>query len=75
MEVTSQTFCYHCVEYIKLDTCATFHDHWSNNNKVMMGGGGGGGLRVLKKPMSNKVYLSVVSHLNFYLEEIKKKTA
>ena len=30
-------FCYHCVEYIKLDICAKFHDHWSNNNKVMMG--------------------------------------
>ena len=28
------TFCYHCVEYIKLDTCAKFYDH---NNKVMMG--------------------------------------
>ena len=35
--VTSQCFCYHCVEYIKLDTCAKFHDHRSNNNKVMMG--------------------------------------
>ena len=32
--VTSQTFCDHCVEYIKLDTCAKFHDHQSNNNKV-----------------------------------------
>ena len=31
-------FCYHCVEYIKLDTCTKFHDHRSNNNKVMMGG-------------------------------------
>ena len=35
---TSQIFCYHCVEYIKLDTCAKFHDHRSNNNKVIMGG-------------------------------------
>ena len=25
------------MEYIKLDTCAKFHDHRSNNNKVMMG--------------------------------------
>ena len=33
----SQTFCYHCVEYIRFDTCAKFHDHQSNNNKVMMG--------------------------------------
>ena len=24
------------IEYIKLDTCAKFHDHWSNN-KVIMG--------------------------------------
>ena len=37
--VTSQIFCYHCVEYIKLDTCAKFHDQRSNNIKVMMGGG------------------------------------
>ena len=36
--MTSQTFCYHCVEYIKLDTCAKFHDHRSNNNKVMAWG-------------------------------------
>ena len=35
--VTSQTFCYHCVEYMKLDTCAKFHGHRSNNNNVMMG--------------------------------------
>ena len=34
--VTSQIFCYHCVEYIKLDTCTKFYDHRSNNNKVMM---------------------------------------
>ena len=34
--VISQRFCYHCVEYIKLDTCVPFHDHQSNNNKVMM---------------------------------------
>ena len=33
----SQFFCYHCVEYIKLDTCTKFHDHRSNKNKVMMG--------------------------------------
>ena len=38
-----QFFCYHCVEYIKLDICGTFHDHRSNNNKVMIGGKGGGG--------------------------------
>ena len=25
-----------CVEYIKLDTCAQFHDHRSHNSKVMM---------------------------------------
>ena len=36
--VTSQTFSYHCVEYIKLDICAKFHDHRSNDNKVMMVG-------------------------------------
>ena len=35
--VRSQTFCRHCVEYIKVDNCVKFHDHWSNNNKVMMG--------------------------------------
>ena len=29
-------FCYQCVEYIKLNNCAKFHDHRSNNNKVMM---------------------------------------
>ena len=34
----SQFLCYHCVEYIKLDTCAKCHDHRSDNNKVMMGG-------------------------------------
>ena len=34
----SQFFCYHCVEYVKLDTCAKFHDEQRNNNKVMMGG-------------------------------------
>ena len=33
----SQTFYYHCAEYIKLDTCAKFHDHRNNNNKVVMG--------------------------------------
>ena len=38
--MTSQTFCYYCVEFVKLDTCAKFHDHQSNNNKVMIGGGG-----------------------------------
>ena len=55
MVVTSQIFCYHCVEYIKLDTCA----HQSNNNKVMMGGGGGGAITDgSKKPMSNRVNLS-----------------
>ena len=32
----SQALSYHCVEYIKLDVCAKFHDHWSNNNKVIM---------------------------------------
>ena len=35
--MTSQFFCYHCVEYIKLDTCVKFLDHRSNN-KVIMGG-------------------------------------
>ena len=35
--MTSQIFCYHCVEYIKFDNCAKFHDHQSNN-KVMIGG-------------------------------------
>ena len=30
-------FCYHCIEYIKFDTCAKFHDHWSNNEKAIMG--------------------------------------
>ena len=35
--VMSQTFCYHCIEYIKFDTCANFHDHWNNNRKVIMG--------------------------------------
>ena len=39
--VTSPIFCYHCIEYIKLDTCVKFHDYRSNNNKAMMGGGGG----------------------------------
>ena len=34
--VMSQFFGCHCVEYIKLDTCAKFHDHQSNNDKVMM---------------------------------------
>ena len=37
--MTSQTFCYLCVEYIKLDTCAKLHDHQKNNKKVMMGEG------------------------------------
>ena len=54
--MTSQIFCYHCVEYMKLDNCAKFHDQRSNNNKVMMGepcpppitDGS-------KKPMSNRV--------------------
>ena len=56
--MTSQSFCYHCAEYIKLDTCARFRDHWSNNNKVMIGGGRGGGGEGTdgsKKPMSNMV--------------------
>ena len=35
--MTSQIFCYYCVEYNKLDIRAKFHDHRSNNNKVMMG--------------------------------------
>ena len=35
--VMSQTFCYHCIEYIKFDTCANFHYHWNNNRKVIMG--------------------------------------
>ena len=30
---------YMLLEYIKLDTCAKFHDHQSNNNKVIMRGG------------------------------------
>ena len=58
--VTSQIFCYHCVEYIKLDTCAKFYDHRSNNNKVMMEGPHAPPppppwLTVQKKPMSNRV--------------------
>ena len=60
--VMSQIFCYHCVEYIKLDTCAKVHDHRSNNNKVMMGGGGPScptWLTVQKKPMSNKVNVHI----------------
>ena len=44
---TSQTFCYQCIEYIKLDTCAKFHDHQSDNYKVMTDNS--------KKPMSNRV--------------------
>ena len=55
--VTSQTFSYHCVEYINLDSCVKFHDHRNNNNKVMIRGGmppppitDGS-----KKPMSNSV--------------------
>ena len=31
-------FCYHRVEYIKLNTCAKFLDHQSNHNKVRVGG-------------------------------------
>ena len=26
---------YHCVEYIKFDTCAKFRDHRSNNNMLI----------------------------------------
>ena len=52
-------FCYHCVEYIKLDICVKFHDHRSNNNNVMMGGGGLCPPSPMtdgsKKPMSNGV--------------------
>ena len=32
--VTSRPFCYHCVEYIKLDICAKFCDHWSDSTKL-----------------------------------------
>ena len=56
-------FCYRCVEYFKLDTCAKFHDHGSNNNNVMMLGPHATPppppppplLMVQKKPMSNRV--------------------
>ena len=57
----SQIFCYHCVEYIKLDTCAKFHDHQSNNNKVMIWGSHAPPpppppiTDGSKKPMSNRV--------------------
>ena len=34
--MTSQTLFNYCVEYVKLDTCAKFHDHQSNNSKVMV---------------------------------------
>ena len=34
IEVTSQIFCYHCVEYITFDTYAKFHDHRSNKKKL-----------------------------------------
>ena len=36
--VTSQFFCYHCIEHIELHTCTKFHDHWSNDNKSYDGG-------------------------------------
>ena len=36
--VKGQVMMFHCVEYIKLDTCVIFHDHRINNSKVMMGG-------------------------------------
>ena len=69
--VTSPTFCYDCVEYIKLHTCANIHDHWSNNNKVMIGGGGGGGgiTDGSKKPMSNTVKLGPVRLQAYQNEE------
>ena len=55
--MTSQTFCYHFVEYIKLDTCVKFHDHQSYNNKVMMKGPYAPSPMTdgSKKPMSNRV--------------------
>ena len=31
--VMSQFFVNNCVEYIKLDACAKFHDHWSNKRQ------------------------------------------
>ena len=61
--MTSQIFLYHCVEYIKLDTCAKFHDHRSNNNKVMMGGPHAPPPMTdgSKKPMSNRVKADFLS--------------
>ena len=50
--VMSLTFCYHCVECIKLNTCTKFHDHWSNNKKVIMGDGASSPM------MSNRVNTS-----------------
>ena len=53
----SQTFCYHCVKYTKLDTiCAKFHDHWTNNNKVIIEASCSQLMTEgSKKPMSNRV--------------------
>ena len=48
-------FWYHCLEYIKLDTCAKFDDHLSNNNNVISP------LPQMtddsKKPMSNRAFI------------------
>ena len=38
-----------CVEYIKIDICAKFHDHPNDNKKVMMRG------PQPPRPMSNRV--------------------
>ena len=33
--INTNTFSYHFEEYVKLDTCSQFHDHWSNNNALI----------------------------------------
>ena len=65
--VTSQTFRYHCVECMKLDTCAKYHDPRSNNNKFMMEEAHAPITDDLKKPMANSVKFILFSfgHLAF----------
>ena len=36
--VTLQTFCCHCVEYIKFHTCVKFHDDWKKQQQSYDGG-------------------------------------
>ena len=65
-------FGYHCVECIKLDTCAKFHDHRSNNNKVIMGGGPSCSPPPMtdgsKKAMSNLNFTDVAELVQYKIE-------